>query len=334
MLARRVQERPLLDAGAVRVGQEARRVRHAHLDGRMYPQALAAERDAMVAVVPVARLEAVHKQGLALGLDGIGGGPVGEAVLQAEDEPLDPGEDARDVLGGPDAVVAVPGRLAVGLVGHVGVPDDGAARVGEPPDADKVSAVPQRCVPVAQHHGVRVDGLLPLQAVGGDGLELDLHDDAQRAERQERRAEELVVLGAGAGARGAVGGHDPDLHDGLAYEPVVEGRAVRAGGDDARGGLLVDAAQVGHGQPHAVELLAQLPQADAGLEVDDVGVPVAAGEVDGLLDLGDGLGPDVELGAAGEGAGPGLVGLLCCGAEGDPVGGVLLDHVQHSLVEG
>lgn len=144
---------------------------------------------------------------------------------------------------------------------------------------------------------------------------------------------------------------------------------MSAGRNDAGGGLLVDAAQVGHGKAHAVELLAELPQADAGLEVDDVCVGVMmeditqvvevdeprgracqvggrvacacgsnapsalTGEIDGLLDLLDGLRANIQLWLAGEGASPGLVSVASGGTEWDIVGRVLLDGVSHPLVE-
>lgn len=262
VLARGVQVRPLLDAAAVRVGQEARCVGHAYLEGRMHPQATAAEGDAVLTVVAIARLQvveparqppdglgplaqwdsplvdvlavqAVHEQGLALRLDGGGGAPVGEAVLQAEDEPLNPRQDARHVMGQPQevvvhqvaqgAVVAVARRVAMRLSGHIGGPDHRAAGIGEPPDADEVAAVPEGGGPVAEHDGVGVDGLGPLERVGRGGLELDLDDNTQGAERQQRGAKKLVVLGAAARAGLAVGSDDHELHDRLADERVAQG---------------------------------------------------------------------------------------------------------------
>lgn len=47
------------------------------------------------------------------------------------------------------------------------------------------------------------------------------------------------------------------------------------------------------------------------------------GESDEFLDLGDGFGLDVERGQGGEGAGPGCVGVVWAGAEGDVVVGEL-----------
>lgn len=168
------------------------------------------------------------------------------------------------------------GLIVVILGRNVGFPDDGAPGIWEPPHPHKVTLCPQTLVPLAEHDLIRVDGLRPLQAVSGHGLEFNLDDNAQRAKGNQRGAEELVVFGARACPHGTVGGDDLEFYNRLADEAVEKRASVRAGRDDAGGGLLVDGSEVRHGEAHAVELLAKLPQSDAGLEVNDVGALVMA----------------------------------------------------------
>lgn len=133
-LARRVEEGSLFDTctgrGVRGWVEEARGISDADLDGGVYVETLCGKGDAVVAVIAVAwlevveparealqglgtlgerdcplvdvlRVEAVHEERFALGLDGFGGGAVGEAVLHAEDEPLDRGQDGWHVLRDP-----------------------------------------------------------------------------------------------------------------------------------------------------------------------------------------------------------------------------------------
>lgn len=157
------------------------------------------------------------------------------------------------------------------LSGHIGLPHHGAPRVGEPPNAHKVARCPQRRVPVAEHDCVTVDGLVPLETVCGDRLKLDLDNNAQRAKGNERSAEKLIILCAASCAHTAVGGDNLELYDRLGDQTMLEGAAVRASGNDASGGLLVNAAQIGHRQAEPVEFFTKLPQANARLKVHNVG---------------------------------------------------------------
>ncbi|TKW49853.1 hypothetical protein CTA1_11185 [Colletotrichum tanaceti] len=265
-----VQERPVALPGA----RVHRGVADPHLDRRVDVQALGRVRDAVGHVVRVPGLQLVDPgpeahQGLGPAVEG--DGPLvhdaWDVTRQVQQVVVDVVPERAVVVAHRRVPVLLPAGLEVLLGDDVGPPDDGAPRVGQPPDADKVGLGPELVValPGAEHGGVGLDGLLPPQAEGGHGAEGDLGDDAEGAERQQGAPEEVRVLGGRARHRLAAGQDDLEGRDGLGEQAVLEGAAAGAGADDAGDGLLVDAAQHGEREAVLVELLGQLPEADAGL---------------------------------------------------------------------
>lgn len=322
-------------------------------------------------LVDVLRVEAVEEQGLGAGLDGGKRGAVPEAVLHAEDEPLDPGQDGGDVVSdveevvvdgvAEEAVVVAGGRVGDGLGGAIGLPDDGAAGVREPPDTDELALGPKVARPPVKDLAVGVNCLPPSQLEGGHGAEGELGDDAEGAEGKQGCPEQLGVLIGGARTGGSIGEGDLEGDNVFREQAVAGAASMGAGADCAGDGLVVDAAEIGHGEAVAVELVAQLEQANAALhnnqsrlavngedlveavEVDepaggagqvggrvaaagdDNAAAAAAGEGEQLLDLRERLGLDEELGTGGEGSRPRAMDVVRAGAECDAIAAGLFD---------
>ena len=242
---------------------------------------------------------------------------------------------------------SIPGRRG-GTAGFasrdlVGAPDNRARHVRQPPDARVLLCSPQILVPGIEDMRQRGERLRPSDMGMRSHLKGDLGDDAKGAERDERGAEEIAVLRGRAAHHLPVGEQQTQAQHRVGEQAVRERGAVGGGGDGARDGLVVDAAEVGHGEAVVLGLAVELFEPDAGLHGDDLGVAVdvedarevveaelpgrgagdvvggvaasyddyaaaaASGECDGFLDFFERFGLDEELGSRMKGFCPGVM---------------------------
>jgi hypothetical protein len=104
------------------------------------------------------------------------------------------------------------------------------------------------------------------QGEGGHRLQRDLHDDPERADRDPRREQLLTAVDVDDRPAGGDQAQRADLRGDVAQRRAG---AVRRRRDRPGDRLLVDVAQVGHGQPVLGQRVAEGVQADARLDAHE-----------------------------------------------------------------
>ena len=164
-------------------------------------------------------------------------------------------------------------RILARLDGQAGVAlGQHPIRVREPVELEVVRAVDEG---VEVRQGARQGpGILPgPQQEGRHALQGQLRDDAEGAQADPGRLEQVRLVVGVAVVHRSVGEHDPDAAHGIGQAAESCSRAVGARAERAADGLPVDVPEVRHRQPDRGQRVVQLVERRARAHADD---PAAA----------------------------------------------------------